>query len=80
MAPLRQVLSDLAIQKPRETRTLFRPLVEFLNQRLVQVWKEPVMLTISDFKSDAPAQDISFWSMAVRGLYNVKGVQGWVVS
>jgi hypothetical protein len=80
LAPLLQALNDLAIQHPRDSQTLFRPLAEFLNQRLPQVQKDPVVLVLSDGKSDAPAQDLPFRSFAVRGLYSVEGMQGWMVA
>lgn len=73
-------LANLAIQRPRETRTYFRPLARLLSDLLASERKDPAILVVSDGKSDDAANDVPFTSFATRGLYAVEGARGWIVA
>jgi hypothetical protein len=86
---LNLILDDLAIQNPHETRTYYRPLADFLNGFLEKVRLSPVILVVSDGRSDGFAdarnglvsfREIPFASFAKRGLYRAPGVTGWQVA
>ncbi len=82
---LNMLLDDLEIQNPKSTKTYFRPLADFLNQFLRQVRLQPVVLVVSDGKSDGyadkvPFKEIPFESFGRRGIYNVMGMNGWKVA
>lgn len=80
ITPLFKVLEDLALQDPKNTTTLFAPLAERLNAELRHVRKEPVLIILSDGKSDQPKVDLPFASLAGRGIYSVEGMKGWMVA
>lgn len=73
-------LANLAIQRPRETRTYFRPLAHLLSRLLASERKDPTILVVSDGKSDDATNDVPFASFAARGLYGVEGARGWTVA
>ena len=86
---LSRILDDLQIQDPRKTKTYFKPLADFLNQFLQRVRFQPVVLVVSDGKSDGfqdairgqvNFEEISFESLGRRGIYTVPGMQGWKVA
>jgi hypothetical protein len=88
-ARLSRALDDLQIQDPRKTKTYFKPLADFLNQFLQRVRFQPVVLVVSDGKSDGfqdVARDrlnfveIPFESLGKRGMYTVPGMHGWKVA
>jgi len=76
-------LDTLAIQPP--TLTYFRPLADYLRQFLLQVRRDPVLLVVSDGKSDArqgdvPFEEIPFESFGKRGVYRLPGSAYWKVA
>lgn len=76
-------LDTLQVQPP--TRTYFRPLADYLSQFLLQVRLDPVLLVVSDGKSDAqqdhvPFEEIAFESFGKRGVYRVPGMAPWKVA
>ncbi|MGA9773807.1 MAG: VWA domain-containing protein [Blastocatellia bacterium] len=86
---LTHALNDLEIQNPAQTRTYFKPLADYFSQRLKTVRLEPVMLVISDGKSDGfedarlgrvNFREIPFESFGKRGMYAAPGVSGWKVA
>ena len=86
---LNRTLDDLEIRNAKQTRTYFKPLADYLSQRLKSVRLEPVILVISDGKSDAPEdarhgrinfREIPFESFGRRGVYAAPAVTGWRVA
>jgi len=77
---LAQILDDLKTQDPRRTKTLFRPLADFLNTFLKGVQLQPVIITVSDGVSDEPQTDLPFEALGTRGVYRAPGIQGWKVA
>jgi hypothetical protein len=86
---LNSLLDDLAIQNPTETRTYFRPLADFLNQFLKNVQLQPIVLVISDGRSDGfhdaatgrvDFREIPFESLGRHGIYSAPGMRGWRVA
>ena len=86
---LNSLLDDVAVQNPAETRTYFRPLADFLNQFLKTVQLQPIVLVISDGKSDGfrdaaagrvDFREIPFESFGKHGIYSAPGMRGWRVA
>jgi hypothetical protein len=86
---LNGLLDDLALQDVRATRTYFRPLADFLNEFLKGVRLEPVVVVVSDGKSDGFAdaasgrvnfREIPFESFGKQGIYSAPGMNGWRVA
>lgn len=86
---LDQLLEDMKIQDPRRTRTYFRPLADVLNQFLAGVRMDPVVLVVSDGKSDGYLdaekgvvnfKEVSFESFGTRGIYSAPGMRNWKVA
>lgn len=86
---LNGILDDLRIQNPRQTKTYFKPLADFLGQKLQDVYLQPVVLVLSDGISDGFADETSglvsfheipFESFGTRGIYALPGVTGWKVA
>lgn len=85
---LNTVLNDLRIQEPKKTKTYFKPLADYINQFLHTVKLQPVIMIVSDGKSDGFTDEkngsvlfheISFESLG-RGIYNVPNMKGWRVA
>lgn len=86
---LNRLLDDLKIQDPQRTKTYFRPLADFLTQFLQKVHLQPVVLVVSDGKSDGfrdaaqglvSFKEITFESLGKRGIYTAPGMRGWRVA
>lgn len=77
---LAAVIDDLAAQNPRATRTLFAPVAESRDRELLTVDKDPVVIVISDWKSDAAKDDATIEDFATRGVYALPGSTGWWVA
>lgn len=85
---LNRLLDDLSIQNSQPTRTYFKPVADFLNQFLQNVRLDPVVVVISDGKSDGFADtakglvdfnEIPFESLGQRGVYAAPGTN-WKVA
>ncbi len=86
---LNRILDDLAIQNPKQTKTYFRPLANFLNEFLKGVRLQPVVVVVSDGVSDGFAdaakglvdfREIPFESFGQRGVYPAPGMRSWKVA
>jgi hypothetical protein len=86
---LNRILDDLSIQNPKRTRTYFKPLADFLNQFLQGVRLQPVVVVVSDGKSDGfqdalqglvDFKEIPFESFGQRGVYAAPGISNWKVA
>ncbi|MBD3183476.1 VWA domain-containing protein [Candidatus Poribacteria bacterium] len=86
---LSRILDDLQIQNPKQTKTYYKPLADFLNNYLKGVKLHPVIVVISDGRSDGlpylhndelPFKEISFESLGIRGVYAAPGINNWKVA
>jgi len=86
---LNHILDDLSIRHPSQTRTYFKPLADFLNEFLKEVRLQPIIMVVSDGKSDGfqdanrgivDFREIPFESFAQRGVYAAPGMQNWKVA
>ncbi|GEM_PF-4380248 len=74
-------LADLNIQNPSGTKTLFQPLEHLLETNVLpEARLEPVVLVLSDGRSDDAQHDTPFEAFAARGLYSAPGITGWKVA
>lgn len=86
---LNRILDDLYIQNPKKTKTYYKPLADFLNEFLKNVKLQPVIMVVSDGKSDGfqdaqagliSFKEIPFESFGIRGIYAAPGIKDWKVA
>lgn len=82
---LNTLLDSVAVRNPKDTKTYFKPLADYLNQFLRHVRLQPVIIVVSDGQSDAeqdrvPFKEVPFAEFGTRGLYSVPGTHKWKVA